>query len=99
MLKSDEIKAIYPNKVQRKDDSRIFVMNTIFNLAETFLICALIDHFDKKEEYVECYDGWVKNENLFMFSTLFMVGMHLILKTTKDNIIVRTYELRLMTCT
>ena len=99
MLKSDEIKAIYPNKVQRKDDSRIYVMNTIFNLAETFLICALIAHFDKKEEYVECYDGWVKNGNLFMFSTLFMVGMHLILKTTKDNIIVRTYELRLMTCT
>lgn len=72
MLKSDEIKAIYPNKIQRKDDSRIFVMNTIFNLAETFLICALIDHFDKKEEYAECNDGWVKTGNHFMFATLFM---------------------------
>ena len=78
MLKSDEIKEIYPNKVQRKDDSRRFVMNTIINLAETFLICALIDHFDKKEDYAECKDGWVKNGNLFIFSTLFMVGMHLI---------------------
>ena len=74
MLKSDEIKAIYPNKIQRKDDSRIFVMNTIFNLAETFLICALIDHFDKKEEYAECNDGWLKNGNHFMFATLFKVG-------------------------
>ena len=49
-------------------------MNTIFNLAETFLICALIDHFDKKEEYAKCNDGWVKTGNHFMFATLFMVG-------------------------
>ena len=34
--------------MQRKDEKRVFVMNTLFNLAETFLIAALIDFFDKQ---------------------------------------------------
>ena len=40
--------SIYPGGVQRKDEKRVFVMNTLFNLAETFLVAALIDFFDKQ---------------------------------------------------
>ena len=43
-----KVLSIYPGGVQRKDEKRIFVMNTLFNLAETFLIAALIDFFDKQ---------------------------------------------------
>jgi len=71
MLKSEEIKEIYPGKIQRKDDSRVFVMNTLFNLAETFLIAALVDHFDRSEEYESVTTGWVKDGEKFTFLQLF----------------------------
>ena len=38
----------YPGGVQRKDEKRVFVMNTLFNLAEIFLIAALVDFYDKQ---------------------------------------------------
>ena len=43
-----KVLSIYPGGVQRKDEKRVFVMNTLFNLAETFLVAALIDFFDKQ---------------------------------------------------
>ena len=73
MMKSEDIKATYPGKIQRKDDSRVFVMNTLFNLAETFLIAALVDHFDKREDYVGTESGWVKEGEEFTFAQLFKV--------------------------
>ena len=48
MAHSKKVLSIYPGGVQRKDEKRVFVMNTLFNLAETFLIAALIDFFDKQ---------------------------------------------------
>ena len=48
MTHSKKVLSIYPGGVQRKDENRVFVMNTLFNLAETFLIAALIDFFDKQ---------------------------------------------------
>eukprot|EP00092_Neocalanus_flemingeri_P002248 GFUD01002394.1.p1 GENE.GFUD01002394.1~~GFUD01002394.1.p1 ORF type:complete len:504 (+),score=173.37 GFUD01002394.1:133-1512(+) len=71
MMKSEEIKAIYPSKIQRKDDARVFVMNTLFNLAETFLIAALVDHFDQREDYEGTATGWVKDGKEFTFAQLF----------------------------
>ena len=73
MLKSEEIKALYPGKIQRKDDTRVFVMNTLFNLAETFLIAALVDHFDKREDYEGTATGWLKDGEEFTFAQLFKV--------------------------
>ena len=43
-----KVASIYPGGIQRKDEKRVFVMNTMFNLAETFLIAALIDFYDKQ---------------------------------------------------
>jgi len=71
ILKSDEIKSIYLGKIQRKDDKRIFVMNTVFNLAETYLVAALIDHFESKED-TECTEtGWVKDGQEVTFAKVF----------------------------
>jgi len=71
VLKSEEIKAQYPGKIQRKDDKRIFVMNTVFNLAETFLVAALIDLFESKED-TECTStGWVRDEQVVPFAQVF----------------------------
>ena len=74
-MKSEEIKAQYPGKIQRKDDKRIFVMNTVFNLAETFLVAALIDLFESKED-TECTStGWVRDEQVVPFAQVFKVRM------------------------
>jgi len=71
MLKSEEIKKIYPGKIQRKDDARVFVMNTLFNLAETFLIAALIDFFDNRKEFEVTTEGWKKETETFTYEMLF----------------------------
>ena len=73
MLKSEEIKKIYPGKIQRKDDARVFVMNTLFNLAETFLIAALIDFFDNRKEFEVTTEGWRKEAETFTYEMLFKV--------------------------
>jgi len=57
-LDKQEVLSIYPGGVQRKDEKRVFVMNTLFNLAETFLIAALIDFFDKQEGFEPTLSGW-----------------------------------------
>eukprot|EP00092_Neocalanus_flemingeri_P082218 GFUD01102881.1.p1 GENE.GFUD01102881.1~~GFUD01102881.1.p1 ORF type:complete len:304 (+),score=78.52 GFUD01102881.1:29-940(+) len=71
ILKSEEIKSIYPGKIQRKDDKRIFVMNTVFNLAETYLVAALINHFECKEDTVCTATGWVRDGQEVTFAKVF----------------------------
>ena len=39
---------MYPNKIQRKEESRVYVMNTLFNLAETHLIASLTHFMDNR---------------------------------------------------
>jgi len=58
-IDKQEVLSIYPGGVQRKDEKRVFVMNTLFNLAETFLIAALIDFFDKQDGFESTKSGWV----------------------------------------
>jgi len=72
----DEIEKIYPGSVQKKDNKRIFIMNTLFNLAETHLVAALIDYFDNQEHYRQTNDGWEEHsnsENHLTFKQLFQV--------------------------
>jgi 5'-nucleotidase len=47
-LARGQLAAQYPAGIQRRDEARVFVMNTRFNLAETFLIAALTDFFDEQ---------------------------------------------------
>jgi len=58
-LEKEEVLSIYPGGVQRKDEKRVFVMNTLFNLAETFLVAALIDFFDKQVGFEASKSGWM----------------------------------------
>ena len=75
LLNSAEINKIYPGKIQRKDESRIFVMNTLFNLAETFLIAALVDSFDHKEDWEKTATGWRKDGEEITFTIIFQVNI------------------------
>ena len=58
----------------KKDDNRIFIMNTLFNLAETFLIAALVDYFDGNKEYEQTKDGWRKLDNVITFAQVFQAS-------------------------
>ena len=52
LLHRSEIYELYPNKFIQLDESRIYVMNTLFNLPEIYMIACLVDYFSNSTEYV-----------------------------------------------
>ena len=75
-----DVATMYPGSVQKKDDNRIFIMNTLFNLAETYLVAALIDYFDNQSHFRPTNDGWTTQDKHscdsvqdFTFNQLFQV--------------------------
>ncbi|XP_075766739.1 cytosolic purine 5'-nucleotidase-like isoform X2 [Pelodiscus sinensis] len=72
VLKGAEIWSFYPNKfIQRDDTKRFHILNTLFNLTETYLYACLVDFFTKCSRYINCDTGY-KHGNLFMsFRSLF----------------------------
>ncbi|KAI2803130.1 Cytosolic purine 5'-nucleotidase [Blomia tropicalis] len=51
-LKTSEIYAMYPNKFVQLDENRIYVLNTLFNQPETYLLACVIDFFSNSPNYV-----------------------------------------------
>ncbi|KAM8919574.1 cytosolic purine 5'-nucleotidase-like [Pelodytes ibericus] len=65
-LKGADIWDIYPNKfIQRDDTKRFHILNTLFNLSETYLYACLVDFFKNCSRYVNCDTGY-RHGNLFM---------------------------------
>ncbi|XP_064631608.1 cytosolic purine 5'-nucleotidase-like isoform X2 [Lineus longissimus] len=65
-LKIQEIRELYPNKFISLDESRIYVLNTLFNLPETYLLACLIDFFtNNSADYSVSING-VKSGELYM---------------------------------
>ncbi|XP_068130960.1 cytosolic purine 5'-nucleotidase-like [Hyperolius riggenbachi] len=71
-LKGAEVWSKYPNKfIQRDDTKRYYVLNTLFNLSETYLYACLVDFFTDCSRYVN-YDTGYRYGNLFMsFRSIF----------------------------
>lgn len=87
---------VYPNKFLQLDESRVYVLNTLFNLPETYLLACLVDFFTNSPEYIREKTG-VRAGCLFMsFQSIFQdvrsamdyVHIHgdLKAKTTQVNI-------------
>ncbi|KAE9413533.1 hypothetical protein Angca_009291, partial [Angiostrongylus cantonensis] len=55
-LKAAEIEEMYPNRYLQLSESRVFVLNTLFNLPETHLLAYLIDFFDTHLDYTPLED-------------------------------------------
>ncbi|XP_014668190.1 PREDICTED: LOW QUALITY PROTEIN: cytosolic purine 5'-nucleotidase-like [Priapulus caudatus] len=55
-LKPHVIRELYPNKFMKFEQSRIFILNTLFNLPETYLLACLVDYFDCSEKYERLTD-------------------------------------------
>ncbi|XP_052100993.1 cytosolic purine 5'-nucleotidase-like isoform X1 [Mytilus californianus] len=64
-MKSYEIGKMYPNKYVQLDENRIYVLNTLFNIPETYMIACMIDFFISKKDY-EQSDMGVRCGDLFM---------------------------------
>uniref|UniRef100_A0A4W5QYI3 Cytosolic purine 5'-nucleotidase n=1 Tax=Hucho hucho TaxID=62062 RepID=A0A4W5QYI3_9TELE len=71
-LRGPEIRELYPNKfIQRDDTERFYILNTLFNLPETYLFACLVDFFSTCDRYASCETGF-KDGDLFMsFKSMF----------------------------
>ncbi|XP_033952002.1 5'-nucleotidase, cytosolic II, like 1 isoform X1 [Pseudochaenichthys georgianus] len=51
-LNGEDIQKFYPNKfIQRDDTDRFYILNTLFNLSETYLYTCLVDFFTRCSRY------------------------------------------------
>ncbi|CRK93431.1 CLUMA_CG006967, isoform A [Clunio marinus] len=64
-LKHSKIYELYPNKFLQLDESRVYVLNTLFNLPETYMYACLVDFFTNSPRYQRDKTG-VKCGELFM---------------------------------
>ncbi|XP_044738301.1 cytosolic purine 5'-nucleotidase isoform X2 [Chrysoperla carnea] len=64
-LKQSQVYELYPNKFLQLDESRVYVLNTLFNLPETYLLACLIDYFTNSRQYTASVNG-IKVGELFM---------------------------------
>ncbi|PIK54000.1 putative cytosolic purine 5'-nucleotidase-like [Apostichopus japonicus] len=66
-LTSAEISELYPNKFISfaKEANRLYVLNTLFNLPETYLLACIVNYFATKSIYHE-EDKGVRQGDLFM---------------------------------
>ncbi|XP_055712353.1 cytosolic purine 5'-nucleotidase isoform X1 [Phlebotomus papatasi] len=64
-LKHSQVYDFYPNKFLKLDESRVYVLNTLFNLPETYLLACLVDFFTNSKEYTREKNG-VRCGQLFM---------------------------------
>ncbi|GAB0096353.1 cytosolic purine 5'-nucleotidase [Sergentomyia squamirostris] len=64
-LKHSQVYDFYPNKFLKLDESRVYVLNTLFNLPETYLLACLVDFFTNSKEYTREKNG-VRCDQLFM---------------------------------
>uniref|UniRef100_A0A1A9WVU3 Cytosolic purine 5'-nucleotidase n=1 Tax=Glossina brevipalpis TaxID=37001 RepID=A0A1A9WVU3_9MUSC len=70
-LKHSQVYELYPNKFLKLDESRVYVLNTLSNLPETYMLACLVDFFTSAAEYIPDRTG-VKGGELFMsFNSIF----------------------------
>ncbi|MEE6485935.1 hypothetical protein FKM82_014457 [Ascaphus truei] len=66
-MRVPETREQYPNKfIQRDDTDRFYILNTLFNLPETYLLACLVDFFTNCDRYTSCEKGF-KDGDLFMY--------------------------------
>lgn len=62
---------MYPNKFLQLDESRIYVLNTLFNLPETYLFACLVDFFTNSPKYQSEKTGVKSGELLLSYKSIF----------------------------
>ncbi|XP_077593386.1 5'-nucleotidase, cytosolic II, like 1 isoform X2 [Stigmatopora nigra] len=71
-LKSEEIHQYYPNKfIQRDDTARFYILNTLFNLSETYLYSCVVDFFAKCSRYKCGLKGYCHGDLFMSYRSMF----------------------------
>ncbi|KAI6235841.1 putative cytosolic purine 5-nucleotidase [Aphelenchoides besseyi] len=72
-LKPSEIEELYPNKFLHLSDKRVYVLNTLFNLPETYLVACSVDYFDNSPLYQPTSDktGVKSGEVVMSYKSIF----------------------------
>ncbi|XP_011301315.1 cytosolic purine 5'-nucleotidase isoform X2 [Fopius arisanus] len=70
-LKHSQVYELYPNKFLQLDENRVYVLNTLFNLPETYLIACLIDFFTNSPQYTREKTGVKEGELTMSFKSIF----------------------------
>ncbi|PAV83035.1 hypothetical protein WR25_02570 [Diploscapter pachys] len=56
-LNDHQIRVSYPNKHIQLEDSRIYIMNTVFNVSKTHLIASIISFMEENEKFTDMPNG------------------------------------------
>jgi len=70
-LKAQAISEKYPNKFIQLDESRIYVLNTLFNLPETYMLACMIDFFSNSADYKRVSNGFKYGDLLMSYKSIF----------------------------
>ncbi|EDV99578.1 GH12351 [Drosophila grimshawi] len=70
-IKHHQVYELYPNKFLKLDESRVYVLNTLFNLPETYLLACLTDFFTNSDEFVRVERGIKAGDFLFTYKSIF----------------------------
>uniref|UniRef100_A0A8D0AE68 5'-nucleotidase, cytosolic II, like 1 n=1 Tax=Sander lucioperca TaxID=283035 RepID=A0A8D0AE68_SANLU len=71
-LKGEDINNYYPNKfIQRDDTDRFYILNTLFNLSETYLYTCLVDFFTRCTRYTNLLKGFQHGDLLMSYRSMF----------------------------
>ncbi|XP_057332002.1 cytosolic purine 5'-nucleotidase isoform X1 [Microplitis mediator] len=70
-LKHSQVYELYPNKFLQLDESRVYVLNTLFNLPETYLLACLIDFFTNSPQFSREKTGVKEGELTMSFKSIF----------------------------
>ncbi|XP_011149953.1 cytosolic purine 5'-nucleotidase isoform X2 [Harpegnathos saltator] len=70
-LKHSQVYELYPNKFLQLDESRVYVLNTLFNLPETYLLACLIDFFTNSPQFTREKTGVKEGELTMSFRSIF----------------------------
>ncbi|XP_056147210.1 cytosolic purine 5'-nucleotidase-like isoform X4 [Lampris incognitus] len=71
-LKRHEIQGYYPNMfIQRDDTERFYILNTLFNLSETYLYACLVDLFSRCSRYTNLLKGFQHGDLFMSFRSMF----------------------------
>ncbi|CAH1188488.1 unnamed protein product [Phyllotreta striolata] len=70
-LKHSRVYELYPNKFITLDESRVYVLNTLFNLPETYLLACLVDFFTNCRDYTITDIGIKYGELLMSYKSIF----------------------------
>lgn len=56
-LKPHEVAELYPNKYIQLDEKRVYILNTLFNIPETYMLACVIDYFANHKDFSHSKHG------------------------------------------